>query len=209
MKKILLVAILLMQMLPNLLAQTDSTGNSLLNDLNSDVTEQKLLPDRMIITQRILWGEKGVMRSMNTFELTPEKRAKELQIRRYALATHQALGFATLAGMIAQGVVGSQLYNGKTSMLGAHEALAAGVNIGYFTTAGLALFAPPKMVDERKGYSSIKLHKALAVIHLTSMIATNVLAGQVKGNPDLKPYHRAAAYTAFGSFALAMVVIKF
>jgi polyphosphate kinase len=27
--------------------------------------------------------------------------------------------------------------------------------------------------------------------------------------PDLKPYHRAAAYTAFGAYAVSMLVIKF
>jgi len=28
-------------------------------------------------------------------------------------------------------------------------------------------------------------------------------------NPQLRPYHRAAAYTTFASFAAAIVVIKF
>jgi hypothetical protein len=41
------------------------------------------------------------------------------------------------------------------------------------------------------------------------MIATNVLAGLVDDHPNLRPYHRAAAYTAFGSFAISMIVIKF
>ncbi|MBK7096682.1 MAG: hypothetical protein IPH57_17065 [Saprospiraceae bacterium] len=49
----------------------------------------------------------------------------------------------------------------------------------------------------------------MSVIHLSSMIATNILAGQLESHPDLRPYHRAAAFTAFGSFALAMIVIKF
>ena len=73
------------------------------------------------------------------------------------------------------------------------------------------------MLNERKGYSSIKLHRGLAVIHLSAMIATNVLASMMEGrdsngNSNLekyKPYHRAAAYTAFGAFAASMIVIKF
>ena len=83
------------------------------------------------------------------------------------------------------------------------------MNIGYFTTASLSLFAPPKALDERKGYSSIKIHKWLAVVHMSAMIATNVLAGMTEDNPNLKKYHRAAAYTAFGAFAASMIVIKF
>lgn len=194
-----------------LLAQTDTTQTiNLLDELiATDSVSQKLLPDKIIFTQRILWGEKGVMRNFDYFQLTPEKRQKELKVRRTMLVTHQVMGFATLGGMIAQGFVGAKLYNGNNGLKDTHEMLAAGVNIGYFTTASLSLFAPPKMLDERKGYSSIKLHKALAIIHLSGMIATNILAGQIESNPDLRPYHRAAAYTAFGAFAASMIVIKF
>lgn len=194
-----------------LLAQNDTTQTiNLLDELiATDSVSQKLLPDKIIFTQRIFWGEKGVMRNFDYFQLTPEKRQKELKVRRTMLVTHQVMGFATLGGMIAQGFVGAKLYNGNNGLKDTHEMLAAGVNIGYFTTASLSLFAPPKMLDERKGYSSIKLHKALAIIHLSGMIATNILAGQIESNPDLRPYHRAAAYTAFGAFAASMIVIKF
>lgn len=192
-------------------AQIDSTQSiNLLDEFsNSDNENMDLLPEKFLFTQRIMWGKKGLMRNFNRFELTPEKRQNELKVRRAMLVTHQALGFATLGGMIAQGIVGAKLYKGNYDTKGAHEALAVGVNIGYFTTAGLSMFAPPKMLNERKGYSSIKLHKALSIIHLSSMIATNILAGQLESHPDLRPYHRAAAFTAFGSFALAMIVIKF
>ena len=125
------------------------------------------------------------------------------------LVAHQALGFVTLGAMVAQGIVGQRLYNGDRSLRDTHEGLAAAVNICYFTTASLALFAPPKMLDERKGYSSIKLHKALAIVHFSSMVATNILASQLEGNPGLRSWHRAAAYTAFGAFAASMIVIKF
>jgi hypothetical protein len=191
-------------------AQKDTTATiDLLGEMNSNTQEKtKLLPDKILFTQRIFWGEKGLMRSFNAFELTPEKRQKELKVRRTMLVAHQIMGLATLGGMIAQGVVGAQLYSGK-NVKDLHEGLATAVNIGYFSTAALSLFAPPKMLNERKGYSSIKLHRGLAIIHLTAMIATNILAGQLEGNPSLRPYHRAAAYTAFGAFAASMIVIKF
>ena len=62
---------------------------------------------------------------------------------------------------------------------------------------------------QKKGYSKLKLHKALTIVHLSSMIATNILSGMLEDNPSLKPYHRATAYLAFGSFAASIVVIKF
>lgn len=195
----------------HLYAQTDSTqNNSLLQELNASTADQeKLLPNKMMITQRMLWGEKGLMRKFNRFELTPEKRQNELKLRRTALAAHQVLGFATLGGMLAQGIVGSRLYNGDYNLKDTHEALGAAVNFTYFTTASLSLFAPPKLIDERKGYSSIKVHKWLAVVHMSAMIATNVLANRIEDRPELKSYHRAAAYTAFGAFAASMLIIKF
>jgi hypothetical protein len=195
----------------HLYAQTDSTqNNSLLQELNASTADQeKLLPNKMMITQRMLWGEKGLMRKFNRFELTPEKRQNELKLRRTALAAHQVLGFATMGGMLAQGIVGSRLYNGDYNLKDTHEALGTAVNLTYFTTASLSLFAPPKLIDERKGYSSIKVHKWLALVHMSAMIATNVLAERIEDRPDLKPYHRAAAYTAFGAFAASMLIIKF
>lgn len=168
----------------------------------------QLLPKKYPLTQKLFWGEKGLMRNFNQFELTPEKRQAELNLRRKMLIAHQTLGFATLGAMIAQGIVGSQLYKGNYAIKDLHEGLAGAVNIGYFSTAGLALLTPPKATDENKGYSSIKTHKALAYIHFSSMVLTNILADKAS-DPKYKPYHRAAAYSAFGSFAAAMIIIKF
>ncbi|NOZ35504.1 MAG: hypothetical protein GXO80_09440 [Chlorobi bacterium] len=180
----------------------------LLSDL-SDKSEIKLLPDKFLFTQKILWGKKGLMRNFKAFKLTPENRTKELKIRAYFFKAHQTLGMLTSAAMIAQGIIGTQLYNGKSQLKDLHEGVATGVNILYFTTASLALFAPPKIVPEHKGYSSIKIHRALAILHFSSMIATNVLSFYIEDNPDLRPWHRAAAFTAFGSFLAAEIIIKF
>ncbi len=128
------------------------------------------------------------------------------------LTTHQALGIATMVGMIGQGIVGARLYGGDESMKDLHEGLAGAVNATYFTTAGLSLFSPPGMLDERKGINSIKVHRALAVVHLSAMIATNILADGIEDDErgsTTRALHRAAAYTAFGSYAAAMIVIKF
>ena len=211
MRSLIFSAILMLMVSFKLIAQTDTIhAINLLDEISSnDKDSMLLLPTHIMPTQRLLWGEKGLMRHFDYFELTAAKRQNELKIRRHMLITHQAMGFATLGVMVAQGIVGARLYNGRKDLRDLHETLGAIVNFCYFTTASLALFAPPKMLDERKGYSSIKLHAALAVIHLSCMIATNVLAGQLESNPKLRSYHRATAYTAFGSFAAAMIVIKF
>lgn len=190
----------------NVGAQTDSLD--LLLQLGSEEPVE-LIPKRMIFTQRMLWGEKGLMRTMKVAPLTDHGRETELKIRRGMLVTHQVLGFATLAGMVAQGIVGAKLYSGDYKIKDLHEGLGTAVNITYFTTAGLSLFTPPPLIHRQvKGLNGIKMHKTLAVIHLSAMIATNLLADSA-GDPKIKPLHRAAAFTAFGSFFGAMLVMKF
>ncbi|MGB1405114.1 MAG: hypothetical protein ACPG6F_05530 [Flavobacteriaceae bacterium] len=73
----------------------------------------QLLPEKMVFTQRLLWGEKGLLRKINWAPLTLEQREKELKLRRKMLTVHQTIGFITLRGMIAQGLLGTQLYNQK------------------------------------------------------------------------------------------------
>lgn len=184
--------------------------SNLLNDLMLEQTKDStLLPKKMLITQRLLWGEKGLMRVSGIAPLTIETRKKEMQVRRGSLKIHQALGFITLGSMVAQGIVGSQLYNGNHRVKDLHEGLATSINITYSLGAITSLLAPPPMVNRDKKITSLRLHKWLSVVHMTGMIATNVLAGLADENTKYKSAHRAAAYTTFASFAAAMVVIKF
>ena len=185
-----------------LLAQDAATLFASLQE--EEAVEIPLLPERMLFTQRLLWGKKGLFRTTNIAPLTKAQREKELRLRRKLLITHQAIGYLTLAGMVAQGILGGQLYNGKYELYETHKTLGNIVTATYFTGAGLSLFSPPPLVNKKiKGWSSSKAHKVLATVHLSAMIATNILADK-----DRK-LHRVAAYTAFGSFALAVVVFKF
>ena len=209
--RFLLISILVL-FFQNIKAQNDTVKveDDLLNSLTNDSAEQvKLLPDHMLPTQRLLWGNKGLMRSFNSFKLTPENRAKELKVRRTMLVLHQGFGALTSLGMIGQAIVGMKLYNGDKNMKELHEGLAVGVNVTYFTTATLSLFSPPKMLNERKGYSSIKIHRYLAVLHMAGMITTNVLAEQLESKPELRKWDRASAITTLASFVAAEVIIKF
>jgi hypothetical protein len=184
-------------------AQTDSL--SLLDDAPEKLA---LLPEKMTLIQRGLWGEKGLFRTTGIAPLTEAVRTKEMKVRRAMLVTHQVVGFATLAGMVAQGIVGAKLYKGSYDAKDLHEVLGVAVNTGYFTTAGMALFLPPPLISRKQGINSIKIHKALAYLHFSGMILTNVLADKAS-NPTWKPVHRAAAFTAFGAYAAAVVSIKF
>jgi hypothetical protein len=186
--------------------------DDLLNDLlKTQDSTTELLPKKMLLTQRIFWGQKGLLRPISPLNIV--NREKELKLRRGMLVTHQVLGFATLGGMIGQGIVGSRLYNAtgsnysKTKDL--HEGLGAFVNITYSTTAVMSLFAPPPLINRDKKISAIRIHKWLSVVHMSSMIATNILAARATEDYKFKPYHRAAAYTAFASYAAAVIAIKF
>ena len=78
-----------------LFAQSDTTklteDDLLLQELGANDIKQSLLPEGMGLIRRSLWGEKGAMRKFNYFELTTDKRERELIVRRRMLQTHQAL----------------------------------------------------------------------------------------------------------------------
>jgi len=198
----IIFAILLTMSTFHLIAQDDLLGDL----MKTQDTTTALLPQKMLFTQRIFWGEKGLLRPISP--LNAANRTKELKLRRGMLVTHQILGFATLGGMIGQGIVGSRLYkatgNNYSNLKDIHEGLGAAVNITYSTTAVMSLFTPPPLINRDKKFSSIRIHKWLSVVHMSGMIATNLLAGTKH-----KALHRAAAYTTFASFGAAVIAIKF
>lgn len=190
-------------------ASITTTGASEVHDSLTSPSQEtvQLLPRHMMFTQRILWGERGLMRNFKTFELSEAGRDREMDIRNKMLVAHEYLGYATLASLAGECVVGIMLYNGK-NVSGLHEGLAGFTNTCYFSTAALALFAPPRLKDRPSGWSYAKIHKALAIVHFTGMIATNILAGLAEDNHKMVKYHRAAAIATFASYFAATIVIK-
>ena len=188
-------------------------ATDLLTSLTDSAETQPLLPHKMIFTQRVFWGPKGLLRTMKIAPLTPEGRIRELKVRRTMLVAHQIGGFITLAGFVAQGLLGAKLYNAQgqeyVDTKRWHERSATLINVTYGTTLALSLTTPPPVVGAKKGFTSIKLHKYLAIVHLTGMVATNVLAGLIDEHYNLKPYHRAAAYTTFGAYAASIIALTF
>ena len=162
-----------------------------------------LLPERMIFTQRMLWGENGLMRKTGIVPLNYKNREKELRIRRSILKTQQILDYTTLAAMIAQVVVGEKYYNGDDSLHKTHKTINKVVNSGYFTGLALSLFSPPPIINKKPEGFRPKTNKLLSKIHFTAMILTNTI------DNDNKKAKRAATYTAFTSYAVAEIVFKF
>jgi len=184
-------------------AQTSENLLASLYEQKKD-TVQALLPERMIFTQSLLWGEKGFLRKVGIAKLSPEQRIKEIKLRNTMLKAHQIVGYLTLGGMLAQGIIGGKLYNGDNSLYNTHKTLGKAVTVSYFTGAGLSLFAPPPLINvKQRGLNSIKAHKILATIHFSGMIATNLMA------EEDKKLHKAAAYTTFTAYAMAVLVFKF
>lgn len=198
---------------PDTIPAVGTSANDLLAGLSDSTAAEPLLPRKMIFTQRAFWGPKGLLRTLNIAPLTPESRAKELKVRRTMLVAHQVGGFVTLAGFVAQGILGGKLYSAKgqeyVDLKRWHERTAGIINATYGTTLVLSLTAPPPIVGARRGFTTIKLHKYLAIVHLTGMIATNVLAHMIDQNPELKPVHRAVAYTTFGAYAISIAALTF
>ena len=188
-----------------------SQGEDLFNSLRQETTkDESLLPNRMIFTQRALWGNNGLLRKAGIFPLNVEKREKELKLRRSMLKIHQIIGYLTLAGMVTQGFLGGKLYNNlesgvyDTDLYNIHRTVGNLTSISYFTGAGLSLFSPPPLINKKsKGLSSIKAHKYLASVHFSAMLATNIFKNRNR------KVHKISAYTAVGSFAAAVLVFNF
>ncbi len=188
----------------------------LLADLTDEMASESdipLLPEKMLFTQRALWGENGALRKIGVAPkiITAETRAKELQARRVYFRLHQGIGLATAAGMLLQGYLGTKIYNPETytaRLDNWHEANANFVNIAYASTALLSFTAPPPAI-KRKKFDNIKLHSYLSVVHLTGMVTTNVLAERISRDFEVnKRLHRAAAFGTFGAYAAAIATIK-
>ena len=166
--------------------------------------DEQLLPQKMIFTQSLLWGKSGLFRKTGISKLSIKQREKELKVRNVMLKSHQILGYLTLGGMVAQGIMGGKLYNGEYELYETHKKLGRWVTASYFTGAGLSLFAPPPLIRNRvKGLNSIKAHKLLAYVHFSGMIATNAWS------KEDRDWHKYAAYTTFVSYATAVLVFKF
>ncbi len=208
-------------------AQTDTTKISeddlLLQELGANEIKQSLLPEGMGLIKRSLWSEKGLMRKFSFFELTPEKREREIIVRRRMLQTHQALGFVALGGMIGSCITGQLMINthsGATQekVKPLHDLAVTTTMIAYGATALLQLLAPPPIIIRKNaGWSNMKAHRTLAYVHFSGMVLTPI-AGQLmygsaslqnENSDKLRNFHQVSGYITTALFAGAVIVMKF
>lgn len=192
-------------------ADTAAVDTSLLMDFVE--APPVLLPDRMIFTQRWIYGEKGLLRLSGLVPLTLENRQKEMKWRRGMLFTHQLVGYATLASMLGTAATGFLLYKHISPDIftkDIHEGFVSFTNAGYIAGAALAFLAPPALISRSGGkWDSIDWHKMFAVFHITGMITTNILSEYANQGPTWKRAHAISGGLTALSFTAAFVSIKF
>lgn len=169
------------------------------------VQADPLLPDRLSPGERLFWGENGWFRSG---PLTEESRESELGLRRTLLNLHQLGGYLTLATMLATAFAGQMIINGNEDFEAWHKPLAYTTAGLYFTTASFALLAPPPVV-RRPGFNGLTMHKTLAWVHFSGMIATPALGLAFGKDHDRRIFHQAAGYVTTAAFAGAMISVTF
>ena len=170
--------------------------------------KDSLLPSQYLFTQRWLWGENGSKRKNGKYPLTLEGRQHEMDIRANLNKWHRIAGYTALVGIAASGVTGQMLSDGNENARTYHQIFTGITDLSYISSLALAAFSPPPMKDRESGFTKVNIHRTLAIIHGASMLATNVLSAFLPNNPDLVPYHRAAAITAFSTLFAATIVIN-
>src|SRR5574344_2523417 len=195
-------------------AQTDSisevisspSAETVMQDSIANSTNtQQFIPQKMMLTQRLLWGKNGLLR--NTTANPEDEMYREMKIRNKMITAHKLLGYATMAGLASECITGILLDNGK-NVRGLHSGLAGITNVAYFSTAALAFFSPPRKRGLEKGWNKTKVHRILSFVHFTGMIATNILCGLSEHNHSMVKYHRIAAITTFTSYMAGTIVFK-
>ena len=96
----------------------------------------------MLFTQSLLWGKKGLFRKTGISKLSVEQRQKELKVRNVMLKSHQVIGYLTLAGMVAQGIMGGRLYNGETQLYDAQKIYEI-INCLFYWSRNVTFYSTP------------------------------------------------------------------
>ena len=106
-------------------------------------SQKKLFPDKMMITQRLVWGPNSIFRSKDK-EITMSTRKKEFKIRKEMIKWHKYTGYASMGLLAGTMYTGFRAYaQDRNKALSHHKTLAGLTNATFFTSAALAMFSPP------------------------------------------------------------------
>lgn len=135
------------------------------------------LPENMPLVTRLLWGERGLIRTLG---LAPKNRISELKLRAFMLETHQKAALGTVALLSGQAYTGVLMAERKTDdyekTREIHSSLADVTVAAYIVTGSLSYLAPPA-VRYRKEVDPIRLHRWLSYLHMAGMAALPVWEG--------------------------------
>jgi hypothetical protein len=197
-----------------------------LDTIDQGKPRMRLLPDHLSPMESVLWGEGGILRKTGIAPLTPGARKSELGFRRTLLTLHQIGGFITVGLMIPTLILGQRnINNWNAATEGSapfdrqldrtHKQWAGITFAAYMTTASFSVFSPPPLIRRDEGTNTITIHKTLAWIHFTGMIATPILgmlasrAHTVSQAKDYRTAHQITAYVTAAALTASMIVVTF
>jgi hypothetical protein len=141
--------------------------------------------------------------------------------RRAMLHVHQALGFATWAGLAATEVVGQLAFNDKYRGGGdtgrytkIHLGLALGTTALFSTVALLGVLAPVPY-EKHSGFDTATLHKimmAVATAGMLTQVALGIYTNSRDGNLDQRAFaqaHQIVGYATWGAMTVGAVTLFF
>lgn len=132
-------------------------------------------------------------------------------VRHQQLTLHQGFALATLGSMAATAGLGYWSRNGGPGgALDAHF-LMAGLTTGlYWTSAILAITAPPRSGEHEGPWDTAGIHENLAWLHAAGLASTVALGLTTNfTSTNLVELHKWSAYTTLGLLALSAGVIAF
>lgn len=185
-------------------------------ELNKSIINNKnMQSDSLSFRAKLFWGENGLFRKNNTI---PDIRS-DMKIRRNMLQWHQRLGLITLGAIAYQFISGKKQYKNNFEDFSSerqkrHKVLGYTTYGLYLSTASLSLLAPPSR-RKYKGLSSTKIHKYLAFIHFSAMIAQPWLGYKAANSKNPNDYDRLIKLHNFAgtiisvSFSLAFITTLF
>jgi hypothetical protein len=186
--------------------------NLRINNSNSNIA----IKDSLSFRTKLFWGKNGLFRKTN---LAPPDLRSEMKLRHNMLQWHQRLGLITLGAITYQFFSGKKQYtnnfeNFSSERQKRHKIIGYTTYGLYLSTASLSLLAPPAM-KTTKGLSSTKIHKYLAIVHFSAMIAQPWLgykAAKATNHNDYDRYinlHNIAGSVTMVSFSLAFLTTFF
>jgi hypothetical protein len=138
----------------------------------------------------------------------PALQAK-LTKRSHKLKAHQVMGLLTAIPMVGTAILaGNVKHNSNNRNL--HMAVGLATTGMYLTTAYLALTAPK--IPGSKHSGSTRLHRYLAIVHGTMMIATPILGAMAKRQLDENqgaPHYRIHGIANMHGAAAALLLISY